>query len=162
MPTVSGGGNLSVRRAGPADVDTLVLLMHHFYAEANYPLDHSWAEASFLQLLSRPELGCVWLVHSGPLSVGHAVLTVRYTMEHGGLSGYVDDLYVKPEFRRMGAGDALLNELFAECLARGCKFVHVEVGGSNAPALALYARFGLLPAKDGRVLLSGPLIEGDK
>ena len=81
---------------------------------------------------------------------------------HGGLSGYVDDLYVKPEFRRMGAGDALLNELFAECLARGCKFVHVEVGGSNAPALALYARFGLLPAKDGRVLLSGPLIEGDK
>ena len=152
--------NLSVRSAEPADVADLVLLMHDFYAEANYPLDHSWAAASFLQLLSRPELGCVWLVHSGPLPIGHAVLTVRYTMEHGGLSGYVDDLYVKPEFRRMGAGDALLNELFAECRARDCKFVHVEVGDSNAPALALYAKFGLLPAKDGRVLLSGPLIEG--
>ena len=152
--------NLSVRSAEPADVADLVLLMHDFYAEANYPLDHSWAATSFLQLLSRPELGCVWLVHSGPLPIGHAVLTVRYTMEHGGLSGYVDDLYVKPEFRRMGAGDALLNELFAECRARGCKFVHVEVGDSNAPALALYAKFGLLPAKDGRVLLSGPLIEG--
>jgi hypothetical protein len=67
MPTVSGGGkvNLSVRRAELADVADLVLLMHDFYAEANYSLDHSWARASFLQLLARPELGCVWLVHSG-------------------------------------------------------------------------------------------------
>jgi len=161
MPTVPVGGNvnLSVRPVGPADVADLVLLMHDFYAEANYPLDHSWAAASFLQLLSRPDLGCVWLVHAGPLPVGHAVLTVRYTMEHGGLGGYVDDLYVKSEFRRMGAGNALLNELFAECQIRGCKSVHVEVGGSNAPALALYAKFGLLPARDGRVLLSGPVLE---
>ena len=162
MPTVSGGGkvNLSVRRAEPADVADLVLMMHEFYAEANYLLDHSWARASFLHLLARPELGCVWLVHSDLVPVGHAVLTVRYTMEHGALSGYVDDLFVKPAFRRKGAGDALLGELFAECRARGCKFVHVEVGDSNAPALALYAKFGLVPAQDGRVLLSGPVIEG--
>jgi ribosomal protein S18 acetylase RimI-like enzyme len=159
---VAGGNvNLSVRSAEPADVADLVPLMHDFYAEANYPLDHSLAAASFLQLLSRPDLGCVWLVHSGPLPVGHAVLTVRYTMEHGGLSGYVDDLYVKPEFRRMGAGDALLSELFAQCQERGCKYVHVEVGATNEPALALYAKFGLVPAQDGRVFLSGPVIEGD-
>ena len=67
------------------------------------------------------------------------------------------DLYVKPDFRRMGAGNALLNELFAECHTRGCKFAHVEGGASNAPARALYAKFGLVPAQDGRVLLSGAL-----
>ena len=154
--------NLSVRRAESADVAALVLLMHDFYAEADHSLDHQWAAASFLQLLSRPDLGCVWLAHSGPLPVGHAVLTVRYTMEHGGLSGYVDDLYVKPEFRRMGAGDAMLNELFAECQARACRFVHVEVGAGNLPALGLYAKFGLVPAQDGRILLSGPVLQADR
>lgn len=81
-------------------------------------------------------------------------MSVRYTMEFAGLSGYVDDLYVKPEFRRRGVGRALLAALFAECRARGCKSMHVEVGEFNAPALSLYGKFKLGAAQDGRLLLT--------
>ena len=33
-------------------------------------------------------------------------------MEHGGLSGYVDDLFVRPSFRRRGVASGLLRESF--------------------------------------------------
>ena len=73
--------------------------------------------------------------------------------------GYVDDLYVEPEYRRRGVGFALLEMLFRECRVRELASVYVEVGQSNRPALALYAKFGLAPLTDGRVLLTGPLRE---
>jgi ribosomal protein S18 acetylase RimI-like enzyme len=76
-------------------------------------------------------------------------------MEHEGLSGYIDDLYVQPTHRRLGAGRSLLNELIAECKVRRCKALHVEVGESNSAALALYGEFGLHAATDGRILASG-------
>jgi ribosomal protein S18 acetylase RimI-like enzyme len=150
---------VSVRRATPEDIPTLVVLMEAFYAEADYGLDNEWASAAFRKLLSNPSLGCVWLAHTAESAIGHAVLTARYTMEHGASGGYVDDLYVEPDHRRQGIGFALLESLFHECRVRELASVYVEVGQSNCAALALYAKFGLVPVSDGRILLSGPLRE---
>jgi ribosomal protein S18 acetylase RimI-like enzyme len=149
--------DLHVRLAEAGDVGSLVDLMHEFYAESGYSLDRPWAASSFLSLLGDPSLGCCWLACRGSEPVGHAVLTLRYTMEHGGMGGYVDDLFVRPRFRRRGAARAMLAELFAECRARGCRSVQVEAGRDNAAALRLYAEFGLVAHEDGRVLLVGPL-----
>ena len=80
-------------------------------------------------------------------------------MEHEGLSGYIDDLYVLPQSRRRGIGHALLTELMAECRARGCKTLKVEVDQGNAAALGLYSKFGLQVVTDGWVLASGALRE---
>jgi ribosomal protein S18 acetylase RimI-like enzyme len=78
-------------------------------------------------------------------------------MEHGALSGYIDDLFVRPEFRRQRIGHALLSELLDECRRRNCKCVYVEVGDRNVPAIQLYRRFGIGPFHDGRVLFHGSL-----
>jgi ribosomal-protein-alanine N-acetyltransferase len=76
-------------------------------------------------------------------------------MEHGALSGYIDDLFVKPQFRRQRIARALLSELFAECRRRTCKSIYVEVGDRNVPAIELYSHLGLGPFQDGRVLFHG-------
>jgi ribosomal protein S18 acetylase RimI-like enzyme len=144
-----------VRRAVRSDVDALVALMREFYAEASYALDAKWAQTSFERLLTHSDLGCVWLAECRGVAAGHAVLTLRYTMEHGALSGYIDDLFVKPKFRRQGVASVLLSELLAECERRGCPSIYVEVGDRNAPAIKLYSRFGLGPLHDGRVLFHG-------
>jgi ribosomal protein S18 acetylase RimI-like enzyme len=144
----------SVRRATAEDAPALVSLMQAFYAEAGSPLDGHWASSALQALLSDSALGAIWLVSSDAQPVGHAVLAVRYTMEYGGLSGYIDDLFVRPAFRRSGVGRRLLDNVFAECRSRGCRSIQVEVGAGNAPAVALYASFGLTPSQDDRVLLS--------
>jgi GNAT superfamily N-acetyltransferase len=148
-----------VRVAEPGDVNDLVALMEAFYAESNYPLDRSWAKAALLQLMSKPDWGCIWLARRGANAVGHAVLSVRYTMEHCGLSAYVDDLFVRREHRRQGVARGLLSELLAECRKRGCAAACVEVAHHNRAALGLYSAFGLRPHQDGRQLLVGPILD---
>ena len=145
------------KRATSADIDALLDLMHEFYAEAGLSLDRLENARALQALLADPALGCIWLAVSDEVPVGHAVLTVRFTMEHTGLSGYIDDLYVRAPFRRAGVGHSLVAALAAECRARDCKSLQVEVGEDNVAALALYSRFGLHPLTDGRVLLSGSL-----
>jgi len=151
--------DFSIRLAAASDIVDLSALMEEFYAGSGYPLDRSWAEASLLRLISRPDWGCIWIARSGREAVGHAVLSVRYTMERGGLSGYIDDLFVRMTFRRQGVGRALLNELFVECRKRGCAAGQVEVAHDNTAALGLYAAFGLWPHRDGRQLLAGPILD---
>lgn len=146
-----------VRPAGLADVVALIDLMREFYAESGYSLDPQWANSAFTHLIGDPGLGCIWVAEQGDLLMGHVVLTLRYTMEHGALSGYIDDLFVRPEYRRRGVARALVSELIAECRLRGCKAIYVEVGDQNVPAMRLYKQFGLEPFQDGRVLLSGKI-----
>ena len=135
----------------------LIDLMEEFYAESAFTLDRNWARSAFLRLLDSPELGCVWIAERGDIAVGHAVLTLRYTMEHGALCGYIDDLFVKPEFRRHGTARSLLSAVVAESRRRGCRSIYVEVGQDNVPAIRLYQQMGLKPFQDGRVLLNGEL-----
>jgi GNAT superfamily N-acetyltransferase len=142
------------------DVPLLVDLMGEFYAEANYSLDRPWATRSFAALLADPSLGAAWLAFDGADAAGHAVLTVCHSMEYGGLAAYIDDLFVRPAFRRLGLGTRMLEALFAECLRRSVLAVHVELGEDNIAAGELYRSFGLEPRHDRRKLLTARL--GDK
>jgi ribosomal protein S18 acetylase RimI-like enzyme len=132
-----------IQRAGPADIPVLVELMSEFYAESGYALDRKWAGASFDRLLGDGERGAAWLARKDMESAGYVVLTLRHSMEFGGLAGMIDDLYVRPRFRRQRAGAALVSALFAACRQLHVVAVNVEVGPDNAGALALYRSFGL-------------------
>ena len=150
---------LTIREATEADVTALVGLMQEFYAESAFALDREWAAAAFHRLLATREQGRIWIALADQVPVGHAVLSLRFTMEYGGLSGYVDDLFVKPEFRRRGCGRMLISQLRDHCQFVGCKSLQVEVGAANSVALELYEQFGLRVVRDGRVLASGRLSE---
>lgn len=152
--------SFETRRAGVDDVDALLFLMEQFYAEAGFALDRPSAAAAFRTLLSNPALGCLWIARSGGEPAGYVVLTIRFTMEHGGFSGQVDDLYVQPDHRRLGVGRSLLEALASECRARHCKALQVEVASTNDAALALYERCGMRVITDGRVIASGLLEAG--
>ena len=148
---------IGVRRATAADGGVLVDLMREFYGEASFPLDDAWAAGAFAHLLADPSLGAVWILSIDGEPVGHVVLTVRFAMEFGGLSGYIDDLFVRTSHRRQGAARAGLEALVAECSTRGCKSLHVEVDPENVAAMALYRSFGLAPGADERLSLKALL-----
>ena len=146
------GPGIEVRKATAADIGALVGLMTEFYAEAGYGLDESWARSVFATLFENEDRGCAWLVQDQDAPIGHAVMTVRFTMEHGGLSGYIDDLFVRPGYRGRGAAGRVLRELEKECAERGCRALIVEVGRDNHAALRTYARLGMEHVEDGRIL----------
>lgn len=141
--------------AGPGNIGTLVDLMAEFHAESGYTLDREAATLSFKRLLANPQFGSVWLATVGDEVAGYVVLTQRYCMDDGAFTAHIEDLYVRPSCRRCGAASALLSALMEDCRRRECTSVQVEVGHDNAPAVALYHRFGLAPFTDGRILLHG-------
>ena len=142
------------RKATLEDIPALVDLMQEFYAAANYPLDRQWAAAGFSALLQDYSRGAVWVVSHDSEPAGYVVLTTRFSMEYGGLDAFIDDLFIRPAYRRRGLGRAALDALFGECERRKVLAVHVEVGHDNVAAKALYRSYGLEPYNDGRQMLT--------
>ena len=143
-----------IRRASSDDIPALVALMYDFYAEADFPLDRQEAAVSFAALMADESRGAVWLAFDEGAPAGYVVLTVRFSMEYGGLDAFIDDLFVRPDGRGKGLGKALLGVLFAECARRNVKAVHVEVGAGNTVAQGLYASYGLRLGEDDRQVLT--------
>jgi ribosomal protein S18 acetylase RimI-like enzyme len=129
--------------------------MAEFYAESSYALDRSWAAKSFGLLFDDARRGGAWIARSGGANAGYVVLTLRHSMEFGAPDGFIDDLFVRPEFRRRGVASSLLSALFEQCRQDGVAALHVEVGEDNAAAGALYREFGL--AANGRRLLTAEI-----
>lgn len=146
--------NITVRKATEADIPQLVGLMAEFYAAAGFSLAAIWANRSFSALLADQSRGAAWIVAEDAAPVGYVILTVRFSMEHGGLDGFIDDLFVRPLYRRRGFGRLALQALFDECRRRGVLAVSVEAGPDNAGAQALYASHGLALRRDRRELLT--------
>src|SRR5688500_4243518 len=141
-----------IERADLADIPALVELMGRFYAESSYALDREWAAASFAQLLRDEARGAVWMARRGTEPAGHVVLTLKHSMEFGGLVGVIDDLFVRPEFRRQGVGSALLSALLGASRKLSVAAIHVEVGPGNIAALRLYQALGLRGQTDRQSL----------
>jgi GNAT superfamily N-acetyltransferase len=144
-----------IRSATSADVRALVGLMSEFYAEARFTLGTAAAARAFEALLSAPELGTIWLAELDDQPLGHLVLTVAFSMEYGGLRGFIDDLYVRPAARGRGIGAALLDAAREGAIARGLRALCVETGLEDHPARSLYARAGYVDSE--HALLVQPL-----
>lgn len=56
--------------------------------------------------------------------------------------GYITNVAVFPEYRRMGVGAALMHSLDRLARNKGLAFISLEVRKSNLPAISLYESFG--------------------
>ena len=59
--------------------------------------------------------------------------------------GYIANVAVSPEYRRLGIADALIEKLLLISDELGLSFVTLEVRASNIPAIGLYTKHGFLP-----------------
>ncbi len=144
-----------MRTARVEDVPVLVGLMAEFYEEAGYSLPRDAATRAFTTLLGEPGRGRIWVVEVGTEPVGYIVLTLSFSMEYGGLRGFVDDFFVRPAARRRGCGAAALNTVRQTCRDLGVRALLVETGPENHPARGVYARAGF--EESGRMLLGQAL-----
>jgi GNAT superfamily N-acetyltransferase len=131
-----------MRRASPNDVQQLVTMMDEFHAEFGYPLNHQRATEAFATLLADDRLGSVWFIQADGQDVGYVVLTLCYSMEYGGTTAFVDDLFVRSPFRGTGLGTATLTEVRAFCAKHGVRAMLVETERDNPAAQAVYRRAG--------------------
>lgn len=91
------------------------------------------------------DFGCIAMSDEGK-PVGS--ISARYFDESNKGFGYVDNdvpelgMAIVEEYRGLGMGTALLNELFREAKIRGIERLSLSVDPTNAAAMKLYQRFG--------------------
>jgi len=74
--------------------------------------------------------------------VGMAIWFLNYSTWTGSHGVYLEDLYVKPEFRGRGVGGALMRELAAIAVEHGWDRFQWWVLDWNQPAIEVYRRMG--------------------
>lgn len=84
-------------------------------------------------------------------AVGFALFFQTFSTFEGRPGLYLEDLYVRPEARGLGAGKALLARLVQLALERDCARLEWAVLDWNAPALAFYRSVGARPLDEWTV-----------
>jgi ribosomal protein S18 acetylase RimI-like enzyme len=136
------GGAVTVRLAGPADLEALLPLVDDFHLHERLATTPEGRRAALARLLREPQRGCValWDGPAGPVAYG--ILAYGYSLEFGGIDAFVDELFVAPAHRGHGLGGRLLDALEAEARRASAVAVHLEVDDGNGRAQGLYARRG--------------------
>lgn len=132
--------SISVRRAGPADLDELVTLAAGYCEDDGHDFDEMTVRAGFGPLLDDDRYGVVFVAELDGAIVGYGVVTIGWSIEVGGLDVVLDELYASTKGR--GVGTALLHQLEDDCRARGVKRIFLETELANEAARRLYGREG--------------------
>ncbi|HEV2468546.1 MAG TPA: GNAT family N-acetyltransferase [Candidatus Sulfotelmatobacter sp.] len=107
----------------------------------SYPFNEPEAVGATERLLDDPSLGRVWMIVAEGQSIGYIVMAFDYSLEYRGRGAWVDEFFVRRQYRGAGIGTRALEFFVAQAKELGVSVVHLEVNYGN-PAIALYRRAG--------------------
>ena len=87
----------------------------------------------------------------GEKEVGFALFFHNFSTFLGRAGVYLEDLFVKPEYRGRGYGRALIAELARIAVERGCGRLEWWCLDWNAPSVEFYKKLGAEPMEDWTV-----------
>ncbi|TAM73260.1 GNAT family N-acetyltransferase [Mycobacterium sp.] len=151
-----------IRRAAPQDVAAITEMIHAL-AEFEHAADQctvTETQISAALFGDRPTVyGHVAEVDGEVAAM--ALWFVNFSTWDGVAGIYLEDLFVRPGFRRRGLARALLAALAGECVRRGYTRLSWAVLNWNADAITLYDGIGGQPQNEWTTYrLSGPRLAG--
>ncbi|WP_035059218.1 GNAT family N-acetyltransferase [Andreprevotia chitinilytica] len=143
---------LQIRPAQPSDVADILAMIREL-AEFEH-LSHL-VEATEAKLMadlfgSQPAAECV-VATVGDSPAGFALFFHNYSTFLAKRGLYLEDLFVRPAFRRHGVGKALIRHLGRLAVERGCGRFEWCVLDWNANAIAFYQGLGATVMPDWRL-----------
>lgn len=102
----------------------------------------------------------VLIAWSGAQAVGFALYFPNYSTFLAKPGLYLEDLYVQPAHRGLGIGRALLQQVAAVAIERGCGRLEWSVLDWNEPAIGFYQNLGSAPLDDWTIFrLTGEALQ---
>lgn len=112
--------------------------MKDFYAIDNYPIDLETTKKLFQEFISEEKLGKVWLIYDDSEIVGYVILTFIFSFEYKGKIAFLDELYIKENFRGKGIGNKTIQFIKEQIAKLSLKLLYLEVENHNESAQKLY------------------------
>jgi ribosomal protein S18 acetylase RimI-like enzyme len=135
-------------------IDAAVKLFRAQLNEHSLPNNDDETRAVIKQLLADASRGFILAAGLPDGSVVGIALGCSYLgVEHGGLSGWIEELYVTPEWRGRGLGSKLIEELIRVARDGGWRALDLEVTADHQRVVSLYRRHGFQPHARSRFFL---------
>lgn len=134
--------DISIRRAGPADLEIILNLLAKQFEEHEIDLKPGELESAIKAEFTRDDLGFFMLASNQDQVIGFVAVSYAWTLEHGGKSAWLDELYVLPEYRGSGVGSLLIEGVVEQANQEGCLAIDLEVEADHSRAEHLYLRKG--------------------
>lgn len=135
----------TIRKATSADLNPLSDLLAAQFAEHEIDLPIDELRAALTTLLENDTLGFCLLAEEEGRPLGFADIVFTWTLEYGGKTAWLEELYVLPEWRNAGIGAQLLDAVIVGAKNLGCKAIDLEVEEEHQRAENLYQRKGFHP-----------------
>jgi ribosomal protein S18 acetylase RimI-like enzyme len=144
---------IQIREAGVGDAGAIARLLHDFnteYEEETPPVPELARHAA--RMLREGEM-TVLLAGDGP--DGLALLRLRPSVWTTQQEAYLQELYVVPDLRGRGIGEALMESVLATCRAHDAAWIELNTGETDVAARSLYRKLGFTNEEgpDGAAML---------
>ena len=128
-----------IRKAEPTDFGAVLSLIHEF---ASFQKTPEKVKVTVEQLLADKDIfNCLVAETADGEIVGFATYFFTY-YSWSGKALYLDDLYVKKDFRNLSLGKDLLNAVVSIAKETRCKKVRWQVSKWNDNAIEFYKKMG--------------------
>ncbi len=135
--------NYKIRKAGPTDINEIIKLCaeHAEYEKANYDAKGK-AEKLFPFLFGpNPKLFCL-IAESDNQILGYSTYSFEMSTWDAELYTHMDCLYLRPQYRSLGIGEALVKEIAKAASVNNCKIMQWQTPVFNERAIKFYYRIG--------------------
>ncbi|GLK79937.1 GNAT family N-acetyltransferase [Methylopila turkensis] len=138
----------SLRAAVPSDAGLVYALIGELavYEELTHEVEASEADIAAALFAPQPRAFCEIVEWDGA-PAGFAVWFYTFSTFRGRHGIYLEDLFVRPEFRGRGLGKALVARLAERCRDGGLGRLEWSVLDWNAPSIAFYQGLGARPVE---------------
>jgi GNAT superfamily N-acetyltransferase len=143
---------LTIRVATQADVPLILAFIKQLaeYERLAHEVEATEADIRRDLFGENPRAFCDIAEHDGA-PVGFALWFYSYSTFRGRAGIYLEDLFVVPDARGVGAGKALLRRLAERCVEADLGRLEWSVLDWNEPAIGFYQRLGAAVLPDWRI-----------
>ena len=134
---------MKIRPARQEEVGVVLQLIHDLAVYEKAPNEVEATEKELLETIfsSDPKVFCDLVDVDGEIA-GMAIWFLNYSTWQGKHGIYLEDLFIKPEYRGRGYGKALLKNLAKICAEKGYGRFQWWVLDWNSPAIEFYRSLG--------------------
>lgn len=136
---------IKIRPITKEDQEAYLKMAADFYASdaVLFHVDPSYLRATFDELMrAQTYVECFIFEYDGALA-GYGLICKTFSQEAGGMTLWLEEIYVLPAFRSHGIGKAFFDFIFKE-KGRTCKRFRLEVEKENTRAIELYRKIGFV------------------
>jgi diamine N-acetyltransferase len=153
--------SLAIYRARPDQVSLVFSLIRELaeYEKLSHEVEATEAMIADALFSENPRLFCEIAEWNGEVA-GFAVWFLNCSTFAGRFGIYLEDLFVRPQFRGNGIGKALLAHLAKTCVGNGWARLQWAVLDWNEPSIAFYKSLGAVMMEEWTLCrVTGPALD---